>query len=202
MGVSYFGMRPLRLCSPIFTSTKNHYMKKNVLVFGLIAGTVASTIMAFSMIYMSKHPELEAGTGSMIVGYLSMIIAFSLIFVAVKNFRDKQNAGVISFGKALLMGLLIALIASTMYVITWAFVHHYYMPDFMEKYAAAMIENAKRTATPAELQRTVDQMNSYKEMYKNPFYFAMFSYMEILPVGLIVSLICALLLKRNKAIAA
>lgn len=177
-------------------------MKKNVLVFGLISGAVVSTIMAFSMIYMSKHPELEAGTGSMIVGYLSMLIAFSLIFVAVKNFRDKQNAGVISFGKAFMIGLLITLIASTMYVITWAFVHHYFMPDFMEKYAAAMIENAKTTATPAELQRTVDQMNSYKEMYKNPFFFAMFSYMEILPVGLLVSLITSLLLMRRKVAVA
>lgn len=176
-------------------------MKKNVLVFGLISGLVASTIMAFSMIYMSKHPELEAGTGSMVVGYLSMLISFSLIFVAVKNFRDKQNAGAISFGKAFLIGLLISFIASTMYVITWAFVHHYYMPDFMEKYAAAMIENAKAGGKPAELQKTIEQMNSYKEMYKNPFFFAMFSYMEILPVGLIVSLITAFLLKRKKAVA-
>ena len=174
-------------------------MKKNVLVFGLISGVVASTIMAFSMIYMSKHPELEAGTGSMVVGYLSMLIAFSLIFVAVKNFRDKQNAGVISFGKAFLMGLLICLIASTLYVITWAFVHHYFMPDFMEKYAAAMIETARKNASPAELQRTIEQMNSYKQMYKNPFFFAMFTYMEIVPVGLIVSLITALILKRNQA---
>lgn len=177
-------------------------MKKNVLVFGLISGLVVSTIMACSMIYMSKHPELEAGTGSMVVGYLSMLIAFSLIFVAVKNFRDKQNAGVISFGKALLMGLLIALIASTMYVITWAFVHHFFMPDFMEKYAAAMIENTKATATPAQLQKTIEQMNSYKEMYKNPFFFAMFTYMEILPVGLIVSLITAFILKRKTAVVA
>jgi hypothetical protein len=185
--------------APASLHPKTKNMKKNVLVFGLISGLVVSTIMACSMIYMSKHPELEAGTGSMVVGYLSMLIAFSLIFVAVKNFRDKQNAGVISFGKALLMGLLIALIASTMYVITWAFVHHYFMPDFMEKYAAAMIENAKTTATPAELQRTVDQMNSYKELYKNPFFFAMFSYMEIVPVGLLVSLITALILKRKKS---
>lgn len=176
-------------------------MKKNVLVFGLISGVVVSAIMAASMIYMSKHPELEAGTGSMVIGYLSMLIAFSLIFVAVKNFRDKQNAGVISFGKALLMGLLISFIASTMYVITWAFVHHNFMPDFMEKYAAAIIEKAKATATPTELQKTITQMNSYKEMYKNPFYFAIFSYMEILPVGIIVSLITAFILKRKTTTA-
>lgn len=173
-------------------------MKKNVLVFGLISGLIVSTLMSISMIYMSKHPELEAGTGAMIVGYLSMLIAFSLIFVAVKNYRDKQNSGFISFGKAFGMGLLIALIGSTMYVISWALVYNFYMPDFMEKYCAQIIESAKTTSTPAELQKTIEQMNQTKEMYKNPFFFTLFTYMEILPVGLLVSIITALLLKRKQ----
>ena len=118
-------------------------MKKNVLVFGLISGLVVSTIMAISMIYMNNNPEAKMGAGSMIIGYLSMLVAFSLIFVAVKNYRDKQNGGVISFGKAFKMGLLIALIGSTMYVIMWALLYNFYMPDFMDRYCAQMIENAK-----------------------------------------------------------
>lgn len=175
-------------------------MKKNVLVFGLISGAVVSIIMSISMITMSKNPDANHGASSMIIGYLSMLVAFSLIFVAVKTYRDKQNGGVISFGKAFKMGLLIALIGSTMYVITWAFVYNYYMPDFMEKYCAQMIENAKATSTPAELQKLTDQLNTQKEMYKNPLFFVLFTYMEILPVGLIVSLISALILKRNKPV--
>lgn len=172
-------------------------MKKNVLVFGLISGLVVSTIMAFSMIYMSKNPDLKTGASSMVIGYLSMLLAFSLIFVAIKNYRDKQNGGVISFGKAFGMGLLIALIASTMYVIMWAIVYNNFMPDYMDKYCAQMIEEARATSTPAQLQQTIDQMNKYKEMYKNPLFFALFTYMEILPVGLLVSLVAALILKRK-----
>jgi Protein of unknown function (DUF4199) len=173
-------------------------MKKNVIVFGLISGLIASTTMAISMIYMSKHPELEAGTSSMVVGFLSMLIAFSLIFAAVKTYRDKQNGGIISFGKAFQIGLLIALIGSTMYVITWAIVQNLYMPDFMDKYAEAIINNAKPNSTPAELQKLTEKMNTQKEMYKNPLFFTLFTYMEILPVGLIVSVICAFILKRKK----
>lgn len=172
-------------------------MKKNVLVFGLIAGLLVSVFMGASMIYMHNNSDADHGTGSMVVGYLSMLIAFSLIFVAVKNYRDKQNGGVISFGKAFKMGLLIALIASTMYVIMWAFVYNFYMPDFMDKYCAQMIENARATSTPAEIQKLTEQMNTQKEMYKNPLFFVLFTYMEILPVGLIVSLITALILKRK-----
>jgi hypothetical protein len=177
-------------------------MKKNVLVFGIISGLLISIFMSGSMIYASKNPDAEHGTNSMLIGYLSMLIAFSLIFVAVKNYRDKQNDGVISFGTAFKMGLLIALIGSTMYVITWAFVYHYYLPDFMEKYVAQMIENARATSTPQELQQFTVKMNEQKEMYKNPIWFSLFTYMEILPVGLIVSIITALILKRKTAVVA
>lgn len=176
-------------------------MKKNVLVFGLISGLVVSTIMAISMTYMSKHPELCGGVSSMVVGYLSMLLAFSLIFVAVKNFRDQQNGGAISLGKAFTIGLLISLIASTMYVITWALVYHFVMPDFMDRYVAQIIEHAKASSTPAELQKLTEQMNTQRENYKNPLFFSMMTYMEILPVGIIVSLIVALILKRKAATA-
>ncbi len=169
-------------------------MKKNVLVFGIISGLVISIFMSISMISMSKNPGADHGVNSMLIGYLSMLIAFSLIFVAVKNYRDKQNGGVISFGQAFKMGLLIALIGSTMYVISWAMVYNLYLPDFMDKYADAMIKKAK----PEELQTVTKQAKEYKDMYKNPFMFTFMTYMEILPVGLIVALITALILKRKK----
>lgn len=174
-------------------------MKKNVLVFGLIAGLAVSLFMGISMTVMYNSPNADHGVSSMVIGYLSMLVAFSFIFVAVKNYRDKQNGGVVSFGKAFTMGLLIALIGSTMYVITWAFLYNFYMPDFMERYCAQMIENAKATSTPAKLKELTEQLNTQKEMYKNPVYFVLFTYFEIFPVGVLVSLIAALILKRKKA---
>jgi len=174
-------------------------MKKNVLVFGVIAGLLVSVFMGASMVYMHNNSDADHGASSMVIGYLSMLIAFSLIFVAVKNYRDKQSGGVISFGKAFKMGLLIALIASTMYVIMWALLYNLYMPDFMDKYCAQMIGNAKTTSTPAELQQLTEQLNTQKEMYKNPLFFVLFTYAEILPVGLLVALITALILKRKTA---
>jgi hypothetical protein len=97
------------------------------------------------------------------------------------------------------MGLLIAFIGSTMYVISWAFLYNFYMPDFMDRYCAQMIENAKPTSTPAKLKELTEQLNTQKEMYKNPVYFVLFTYFEIFPVGVLVSLIAALILKRKKA---
>src|ERR1700754_727357 len=88
-------------------------MKKNVLIFGLIAGLIVSTVMSISIATCYKNDNYE---GSEVLGYTSMIIAFSMIFVAIKNYRDKYNNGVISFLKAFKIGLFVTLIAGTLYV--------------------------------------------------------------------------------------
>lgn len=171
-------------------------MKKVVLVYGLIAGFVVSLIMCVSM---AIYAGCDHSSASMLVGYASMLLAFSMIFVGIKNFRDKQNAGFISFGKAFKIGTLIALIAATMYVIAWAIEYHFFMPDFMDKYTASSIEDAKKAgASAVELQKIATEANKMQEMYKNPFFFVLFTYAEILPVGLIVTLIASLILKRKK----
>jgi len=91
-------------------------MRKNVLVFGSIAGLIVALTMVISTACCYDDANFNGG---MWLGYGSMIVAFSLIFVGIRNFRDKYNEGAISFGKAFKIGLYIALIASSMYVVTW-----------------------------------------------------------------------------------
>jgi hypothetical protein len=169
-------------------------MKKNIIICGLIAGLIVTSWMVAAMAgYKSDYFE-----GSMLLGYTTMLVAFSLILVGIKNYRDKYNGGTITFGKALKIGLSITLIASTIYVIVWMIDYYYFIPDFYEKYSAHMIAKMKAAgATQAELQKQMADMQSYGKMYKNPFFNAMITYCEILPVGLIVSLISALILKRK-----
>ncbi len=129
-----------------------------------------------------------------------MLIAFSMIFVGIKNYRDKYNGGIISFGKAFKVGFLITLIASTIYVIVWLVEEHYFFPDFMEKYMAYEMNKLQSSGiSSAELADKTKDLEQAKEMYKNPFLKILFTYAEILPVGLVVSLISALLLKRKTA---
>ena len=93
-------------------------MKKNIIIYGLIAGIVVSALMLFSVNNLSHREGIDYDT-SLIIGYASMLIAFSLVFVGIRNYRDKYNDGVISFGKAFKIGILIVLIASTIYVAAW-----------------------------------------------------------------------------------
>jgi len=170
-------------------------MKKNVLVFGLISGFIVSALMNYFMLRSYKVEDFES---SMWFGYTIMLVAFSLIFVGVKNVRDKYDGGIISFGKAFRIGLYITLIASTMYVIVWLIDYYMFIPDFMDKYVAHTLNAARENgATETELTAQAAEMEKYKEMYKNPLMVILFTYMEILPVGLIISLISALILKRK-----
>lgn len=170
-------------------------MKKTVLVYGIIAGLIVTAMMAFSTGYFCAKGDFESG---MIYGYTSMILAFSMIFVGIKSFRDKYNSGAISFGKAFKVGLFISLIASTIYVIGWLINYYLFIPDFMDKYAATMIEKAKASGISADkLAKQTAEMAQMKEWYKNPLFVILMTYVEILPVALLVTLIAALILKRK-----
>lgn len=180
-------------------------MKKNSLVFGTIAGVIVSTFMAVSMGIMSSASFEEGhGAGSMIIGFASMAAAFSFVFIGIRNYRDKQNGGVITFGKAFLLGFMISLIASTLYVLTWAVEFHYFLPDFMDKYAAMQIKELKESgASGIALEEGVKSIESASFNYKNSaFFFAMYTYMEILPVGILITLISAAILRRKTPAAA
>ncbi len=169
-------------------------MKKTVLVYGLISGLIVASLMVVNSIYCS-----ETGNNiGMVLGYSSMIIAFSLIFVAIKNYRDKFKNGVISFGKAFQIGFLITLIASTMYVLVWQIEYNFFMPDFAEKYGAKILNDLKASgAGHAEIEEKRKEMAEFAIMYKKPLYNILMTYAEILPVGLLVTLVSSLIVKRK-----
>ena len=169
-------------------------MRKNIIIYGLIAGIVVSFLMLLSV---SNISDFNIG---LFIGYASMLIAFSFVFVGIRNYRDKYNAGVISFGKAFKIGIMIVLLASTIYVIAWLIDYFFFIPDYLEKYAAHMLDKLKASgASQIEIDKQTKEMANLAKMYKNPFFNAMMTYVEILPVGLIVTLISSIILKRKTA---
>ena len=168
-------------------------MKQTVLKFGVIAGVILSAMMAFSILVIGDHGSL-----GLIVGYTTMILAFSLVYFGVRTYRDVELKGSISFGRAFATGILITSLASCFYVATWEVMYYKFMPDFATKYAAASIERAKSSgATPAQLDAKKADMDKFVEMYKNPVIVAAMTFLEPLPVGLLAALICAAALKRK-----
>ena len=169
-------------------------MKKTILTFGGISGLVIALFIIVISLLAGKYPSLE----NAYVGYSAQIIAFAFIFVGVKNFRDKFNQGTVSFGKAFRIGLGITVIAATVYVLVWLVEFYAFIPDFMDKYAAHMVKDVKDSGvSQAIADKKIAQINSMKEMYRNPLFVILLTYAEVLPVGLIISLLTALILKRR-----
>lgn len=170
-------------------------MKKIVLTYGVISGLIVSIWMLISMAIGCDQIDNDWG---MIIGFTGMIMAFAFIFVGVKRFRDTINNGAISFGTALKIGIFISLIASTFYVVSWLIDYYFFIPDFMDKYAAHAVEKLKVSgASAVEIQAKTVEMANMKELYKNPLMVILFTYADILPVGLLISLITALFLKKR-----
>jgi hypothetical protein len=169
-------------------------MKKTVWTFGLIAGAILSIMMLATMPFMDR---IGFETGELI-GYTTIIAAFLLIFAGIKSYRDNRAGGVISFGRAFALGLLINVVASACYVATWQVIYFRLAPDFGEQYAAHQLEKARAEgASEQELARKSAEMARFQELYKNPLFNAGVTFLEPFAVGLVVALVSAGILRRK-----
>ena len=166
--------------------------------YALAAGAIVS-LMLLVVAGQMRGGE-NAGTGSEWLGYASMVLAFSLIYFALRNHKRQQpEATKLTFSKAVRLGFYITLIASAMYVLTWMIVSYLWIPDFMEQYAIKSEEALLASgADDAAIAAHRLQMDQYIQMYDNPFLRAGLTLLEILPMGVLMTLICAWLVTRNK----
>ena len=169
-------------------------MKKTVLTFGLISGAILVVMMAVTMPFADKI-GFDKGE---IIGYTTMVVAFLMVFFGIRSYRENIGAGKITFGKAFAIGILITLIACVCYVAAWEIIYYKFMPDFLDKYAQHVIEKARASGASAEaIQSQLQEMKKFKTLYHNPFINAAISFTEPFPIGLIVTLISSLVLRRN-----
>lgn len=167
---------------------------KRILTYGVIAGLIAGLGLSLQTVMMKDH-----GTGSMVLGYLTMLVALSTVFVAIKQRRDVDGGGVIRFWPAFGLGIGISLVAAVMYVAAWEITQAVTHMDFANDYSRSMLEQARAKGTSAaELARMSAEMEGFKAMYANPLYRWGMTAVEILPVGLLVSLISAALLRNSR----
>jgi hypothetical protein len=170
-------------------------MKRIVLVFGLISGALMALFMFAYLPFMEKIGDKGA-----YVGYTSMVLAFILVFFGIRSYRENVGGGTITFGRAFAVGILIAIISSVCYVIAWEILYHYFMPDFIDKYAARVIEQVRASGANAQaIQAKQQEMQQFKQLYSNPFFNVAMTFIEPFPVGLIITVISAAILRKKKA---
>jgi hypothetical protein len=169
-------------------------MKKTVLTFGLISGAIMA-VMMFATLPFVERIGFDKG---FIIGYTTMILAFMLVFFGIRSYRENVNNGSITFGRAFAVGILITVIACVCYVVAWEILYYNFMPDFLDKYASYTIEKAKAAgATQQAIDAQVQEMKNFKAIYENPLFNAALTFTEPFPVGLLVTLISAAILRKR-----
>ncbi|MFL5294977.1 MAG: DUF4199 domain-containing protein [Phenylobacterium sp.] len=170
-------------------------MIRIILIYGLISGAV--------IILCSLGVILTSGGHSLLLGYLIMLVGLSSILVGVKQHRDQALGGVIGFWPAFGLGLGIAAAAGVAYVAIWEVylaATHY---TFMDKYVDAMLA-ARRAAgvTGAAYAKAVAEGEAMRRQYANPALRMLMTFAEIFPVGLLVALASAALIRNPKFLPA
>ena len=128
-----------------------------------------------------------------------MVLAFLLIYFGVRSYRDNVAGGTVRFGRAFAVGALIGLVSSLCYVAAWEVVYFKFMPDFMDKYSAHVIEKARASGeSDAAIAKRQEEMAKFNESYHNPAFNAAVTLAEPLPVALLVALISAGVLSRRR----
>lgn len=175
-------------------------MLKKIISFGSLAGIVVGVPLFAMAVAMNGQPPPSYGVA---LGYATMLIALTAVFVAIKRHRDVDLGGVIRFWPAFSLGLGISLVASLCYVVAWEAALAVTGMDFAGDYAKLLIEQQRAQGVSGEaLARFTAEMQQFTVQYANPLYRLPMTFAEIFPVGVLVSLISAALLRNSRFLAA
>jgi hypothetical protein len=169
------------------------------LIYGLLAGVIVVVVITAGI----KLSALFSGFHSEWFGYLVMLVALTFIFVGVKRYRDQEKGGVIRFLPAFGLGLAIAVVAGLAYVVTWesyVAISHY---NFFDDYIASVLRAQRAAgASPAKIAAKMAELQALKVSYANPLFRLPMTFMEIFPVGFVVALVSAALLRNPRILPA
>ena len=169
-------------------------MKKTVIRFGLYA--LISGFVFFGLpFFLGMGVDYDYGE---LIGYTSIVLSLLFVFFGIRYYRDKENNGKISIGKALALGMLIALFSA----IGVAIMDYVYTtqinPDFAADYSEYYLNKLQESGISAEEFKT--QSAAFKQQMKDyggPSAMAFLMFCTVLIIGFIISLVSGLILQRK-----
>ena len=169
-------------------------MKKTVLTFGLISGAVSALMMLATLPFIHRI-GFEKG---LVVGYTAIVLSFLLVFFGIRSYRDNVGNGSITFGRAFSVGILITLISCAFYVVTWEIIYFKLMPDFAERFTNYAVEQVRASGGSQQMiDAKIQEMKDLVVTLNNPLMNAAYTFIEPFPVGLLLTLISAAILRKR-----
>ena len=168
-------------------------MNKIVLKYGMYGVAVMFIISVSAFFIFKNNHNWEVQE---IIGYTTIVLSLLFVYFGIRRWRDKYNAGQLSFAKGLGIGTLISLFPSVGFgLLSW--IEGVIDPEWQDKYYAHHIEKIKKTTPPAELQATLKEIADQREMFSSPFAQFFFMFLTVFVIGFIITIISALILKRS-----
>jgi hypothetical protein len=173
-------------------------MKKTILTFGLISGVMSSLMMLATLPFIHRI-GFDKG---LIVGYTGIVLSFLLVFFGIRSYRENVGNGSITFGRAFAVGILITLISCVFYVVTWEIIYFKLMPDFAETFTNYAVEQVRASGGSQQMiDAKIQEMKDLVVRLNNPLMNAVYTFIEPFPVGLLLTLISAAILRKRPKLA-
>lgn len=177
-------------------------MTSLILRFGTVAGLIVAIPMVWRMLTIDASQSIDP-LGGMLIGYLTMLVALTAVFLGIKRYRDTIKGGTVRFLPAFGIGLGISAVACVFYVVGWEISMAYSEFDFTRYYTNYMIESAKAKGLSGEaLAEAVRDAEAFANSYRNPLVRMPMTFVEMFPVGLLVSLLSAGILRNSRVLPA
>jgi hypothetical protein len=171
-------------------------LKKTILTFGLISGVLSSAMMLGTFRFLG---DLNHGQKALVIGYTTIVLSFLLVFFGIRSYRDNLAGGAITFGRGFGIGIGITLISCLFYVVTWEIVYFNFLHGFMDSYFAQQIQKVQSApGAPEAIQAKVAAIRHSQQLYENPWVNALYTFIEPFPVGLLITLISAVVLRKKQ----
>ena len=169
-------------------------MKRTVIRYGLYAALVIIIIFLASWIAL-KQLALDYEITE-VTGYAGIVLSLLFVFFGIRYYRDQVNGGELTFGRGLKVGLLIVLIPAFAIALVDILYVKFFDPRFYEKYGAYQLNKLKASVPVNEYEAAAADLQSQMEMFSNPVVTFVVMFLTVFMIGLIISVVSALLLKK------
>jgi hypothetical protein len=164
------------------------------MIFGISSGVVAIVLMLATLPYIQNHDSQKAD----IFGYASMVLSALLVFFGIRSYREKESDGRLTYGRGLLVGVLITLVSWACFSVAFELIYFWIVPDYGEKFAACMVERARESGgTPADIDKARSQAAMFRRLWDNPLTNAALTLATLFPVGFAAAAVSAAILRRR-----
>lgn len=170
-------------------------MRSTVYKYGVRAALVMIVMAAVNFTLVSGGEENFQI--SEVIGYLSMFLVMVFVFLGIRYYRDHHNQGRVSFAESLKLGLLIALFPSLTFGVLDQIYVNFINPDFYEEYYQHQVDKIDTQAS--DYQAQVDKLQAERESFSNPLVLFLVMTLTVFLIGVVVTVISGLVLKRSRA---